>query len=56
MMAAQMPGHGTPRQHRQMLKLAKKFFAEQHAFLDQDIYPDATVRTLPAFGAGIAIT
>jgi len=35
MMPAQMAGGGTPRKHGQMLKLAKEFFAEQHAFLNQ---------------------
>jgi hypothetical protein len=35
MMAAQMPRHGTAGKHGEMLKLAKKFFAEQQAFLDQ---------------------
>ena len=42
MMPAQMPGDGTTGEHRQMLKLAKKFFAEQHAYLNQESYLDAT--------------
>jgi hypothetical protein len=54
MMPAQMAGDGTPRKHRQMLKLAKKFFAEQHAFLNQESDLDAVVR-LPSRGAGFVI-
>src|SRR5258708_753752 len=55
MMPAHMAGYRTPCQHRQMLKLAKKFFAEQHAFLNQEIYLDAVARCPPLRGAGSAI-
>lgn len=34
-MAPQVASHGTARKHGEMLELAKKFFTEQQAFLDQ---------------------
>src|SRR5258706_9224932 len=48
MMPAQMAGNGTPRKHRKMLELAKKLFADQHAFLNQVELPRCG-RASPAF-------
>src|SRR6185436_20476762 len=39
MVAPKVACHGTAGQHAQMLELAKEFFAEQQAFLDQDELP-----------------